>query len=40
MGSLTDENLENNAYGKIERRKTSPVWNDFVIIEVGGVKKS
>jgi len=40
MGPLTDENLENNVYGKRERRKTSPVWNDFVIVEVGGVKKS
>jgi hypothetical protein len=36
----TDENPKKNAYGKRERRKTSPVWNDFDIVEVGGVKKS
>jgi hypothetical protein len=36
----TDENPEKNAYGKRERRKTSPVWNDFDIVEVSGVKKS
>lgn len=40
MGPLIDENPDNNVYGKRERRKTSPVWNDFVIVEVGGVKKS
>jgi hypothetical protein len=36
----TDENPKKNVYGKRERRKTSPVWNDFDIVEVGGVKKS
>jgi hypothetical protein len=36
---LTDENPK-NVYGKRESRKTSPVWNDFDIVEVGGVKKS
>jgi hypothetical protein len=40
MGPLIDENPKNNAYGKRKRRKTSLVWNDFVIVEVGGVKKS
>ncbi len=34
---LTDENPK-NVYGKRESRKTSPVWNDFDIVEVGGVK--
>jgi hypothetical protein len=40
MGPPTDEDLGKNAYEKKQRWKTSPVWNDFVIVEVGSVKKS
>jgi hypothetical protein len=39
MGPLTDEDLEKIAYEKKQRRKTSPIWNEFVIVEVGGVNK-
>jgi hypothetical protein len=39
MSPLTDEDLEKNTYEKKQRQKTSPIWNEFVIVEVGDVKK-
>jgi hypothetical protein len=37
---LSDETAVKNANDKRQRQKTSKVWNDFVYVEVGGVKKS
>jgi hypothetical protein len=39
-GPLANEDPGKKAYEKKERWKTSAVWNDFVIVEVHGVKKS
>ncbi|GLT53346.1 hypothetical protein SLA2020_266240 [Shorea laevis] len=37
---LSDETAVKNANDKRQKQKTSKVWNDFVCVEVGGVKKS
>ncbi|GLT70789.1 hypothetical protein SLA2020_428490 [Shorea laevis] len=37
---FTNEHPGKKAYEKKQRRKTSAIWNDFVIVEVDGVKKS